>query len=161
MAKRWLWAALVLFLVINLAGCAELRRKFIRKTEPRKAERLFYRVEDYKTAPSHERYMEHYVLWHNWQLDLERTESTSHLRDLNAANEALKHLTAMRDLLVEEKAKALDIEVGHMNEILAFLKDNRRDVMEDTKSRRTIERMGRVIVNNYSYNRMKKYIKSE
>lgn len=161
MFKNCLKIALVFVLITNICGCAELRRKFIRKRKPKKEEFSFYRPEEYKPKPPHERYQDCYILWRNWQLDLERTEGTSHLRDITALNESLRHLTAMRDLLVDEKAEELDVQIKHLESLLEKLKKTKRDIVKDPHSRKLAERTGRVIVNNFSYNRMKDYIKSD
>jgi len=159
--KNWLKTLLIIILIANISGCAELRRKFIRKKEPKKEEPSFYRVEEYKVKPPHERYQEHYVLWHNWHLELERTEPANYLRDIASISEALRHLTAMRDLLQEEKAKELGIEITQMEAILANLKEEKKDITKDVRSRRLVEKIRRVVVNNFSYKRVKNYIKSD
>ena len=161
MIKKYLKIALILIIAINITGCAELRRKFVRKKKPRSEEYSFYRVEEYRPKPPHERYQEHFVLWHNWHLDLARTEGTSHLRDLRAANEVMKHLTAMRDLLEEEKAKELDVQIEQMEELVAKLKKTRKDIIKDIRGRKTVEKVERIIINNFTYTRMQDYIKSE
>lgn len=161
MCRKLLKIILIFALVSSVCGCAELRRKFIRKKKPTKEEFSFYRPEQYNPKPPHERYQDSYVLWRNWQLDLERTEGTSHLRDLNALHEILRHLTAMRDLLKDEKAVELGVQIKHMDSLLEKLKKTRRDIIKDPHSRKLVERVGRVIVNNFSYNRMRDYIKSD
>ncbi len=161
MVKNYLKLALLIVLIINLSGCAELRKKFVRKKKPRKEEVSFYRVEEYKVQPPHGRYQDHYVLWHNWQLDLERMEGTSHLRDLRSLNESLRHLTVMRDLLEDEKAEELDIQIKYTEGLREKLKKTKKDIVKDPHSRKLIERIGRIVVNNFSYNRMKDYIKSD
>jgi len=152
---------IVAFLVVGLSGCAELRRKFIRKREPKKEDVSFYSVQEYNPAPAPERYQEHYVFWKNWHLDLERTGGTSYLRDMRAMDESLRHLTAMRDLLKEEKAAQLQIQIDNLEDIRERMRKRERDVMEDVRARRVIERTGRIIVNNFSYNAASDYLKSE
>ncbi len=161
MFRNCLKLILIVVLITNLGGCAELRRKFIRKKKPKKEEFSFYRPEEYKAKPPHERYQEHYILWHNWHLDLERMEGTSHLRDMRSLDESLRHLTAMRDLLEEEKAKELDVQVKHMETVKEKIKKTKKDVVKDPHSRKVIERVERIIINSFTYNRMKDYIKSD
>lgn len=159
MIKNWLKTALVIVLIFNISGCAELRKKFIRKKKADKRESSFYVIEKYKPKPSDERYQDHYVLWHNWHLELERTEGGSYLRDIRAATEALKHLTAMQGLLIDEKAKELDTQIKHMERLLERLKQTQEDITKNVHSRRTVEQIGRVVVNNFSYNRVKDSLK--
>jgi len=152
---------LIVMLAVNIAGCTQLKRTFTRKSDRDREEHSFYRIEEYRQKPPHQLYQESYILWHNWHMDLLRMEGTSRKRDITATIEALKHLTAMRDLLVEEKAKELDLQIAKMEGILERLKKRRRNVKDDTLSRRTIERLERVIINMYTYRKMKDYIKSE
>ena len=159
MVNRYAKIALIIILVTNLSGCAELRRKFIRQKKPRQRETASYRVEEYRPRPPHERYDEHYMLWHNWHLELLRTEGTSHLRDIKAINEALRHLTEMRDLLEEEKAAELNIQIQQMEALSAKLEREKGDIIEDVHSRRVLEKIERIIINNFTYNRMQDYIK--
>ncbi|MBL7071244.1 MAG: hypothetical protein ISS26_03620 [Candidatus Omnitrophica bacterium] len=157
---RWLRSLLIVFLVVNIAGCAELRRKFVKKSETKPEERSFYRIEEYQPKPPHERYKESYMMWHNWHLDLLRTEGNSRKRDINSASEALKHLTAMRDLLAEEKAGELDEQAAKLQGIIDGLKNGRSNVMDDINTRKAAERMERTVINMYSYNKMKEFIKT-
>ena len=150
---------LIVLLVINAAGCAELRRKFTRKKQPKREPISFYRVEEYQPKNAHERYQDHYVFWRNWHLDLERTDGSSFRKDMTAMDESLRHLTAMRDLLRDEKAKELDAQIAKLELIREKMKSRKRDVMKDVHSRRTIERAGRIVVNNFSYNMASEYIK--
>ena len=157
--KHCLKIALIIFLILNLGGCAQLRRKFVRKKEPKREQVSFYRVEEYQPKPPQERYREHYMLWRNWHLDLLRREDTSHLKDLRAMNESLRHLTAMKDLLAEEKAEELNAQIEDMQSVLERLKERKRDIMDDVHSRRIAERVERIIINQFSYNRVEEYIK--
>ena len=159
--KNFFKILLIIALIANLAGCAELQRKFTRKKEPKKQDYSFYRVEEYQSKPPHERYAEHFMLWRNWQGDLERTSGTSHLRDLNSANEALRHLTAMRDLLQDEQAQELGIEIEKMEKLTERIKYTKSDIITDVHSRRMVERIGRLIMTKFSYKNMRDHIKSD
>jgi len=160
MIKNWSKITLVIILILNISGCAELQRKFVRKKEPKKEEITFYRVKEYAPKPPHERYKDHYVLWRNWHLELERTDGTGYSKDIMVLNEILRHLTAMRDLLKDEKSKELGMQIGYLETLLARVKEKEKDIMKDVHSRKILEKVGRVITNNFSYNRMKDYIKS-
>ena len=88
-------------------------------------------------------------------------DGTSHLRDLNSANEALRHLTAMRDLLMDEQAADMDIQVKNMEELIERIKYLKRDIVKDPHSRRKVEKIGRMVMTKFMYRRMKNYIKME
>jgi len=158
--RKMLKAVLIIALAFGLCGCAELGRKFIRKKDPKKEKVSFYSPEEYRPKPAPERYQEHFMLWRSWHSDMERMGESSHLRDMNSASEALRHLTAMRDLLEEERALKLDEQIRHIEKLKNRLKKSKKDITKDPHSRRLLERVGRVITNNFSYNRMREYIKS-
>lgn len=161
MFKNFLKITLIIAMVIGLTGCGELARKFIRKSSPKKEEYAFYQVEEYKAKPALQRYQNHYILWHNWQAELVRSEGTSYLRDIMSANEALKHLTSMRDLLADEQAKKLDIEIADLESVIDNIEKRRKCVKDSVSNRRTVERVERIVLAEFSYKRMYKYIKAE
>ena len=159
MIRNCLRVALIFVLIANIYGCAQLQRKFIPKRKPKKEEYSFYHPEEYKPRPPHERYQKHYKLWHNWHLELERTDATSHLKDVMSVTEALRHLTSMRDLLEEEKANELQKQIDDLEAVLEKMKEKKRDVMKDAHSRRIIGKVERIIINKFSYNKMEDYIR--
>lgn len=161
MIKNFLKVVLIVIVALNLTGCGELVKKFIRKAPPKKEEYAFYQVEEYKAKPAPERYQNHYILWHNWHAELERSEETSYSRDIMSANEAMKHLTAMRDLLADEQAKKLAPEISDLKSVIDDMQKRHECVKDNVSNRRTVERVGRIVLDEFSYRRMKKYIKSE
>lgn len=161
MIRNCLRAALIFVLIANIYGCAQLQRKFIPKRKPKKEEYSFYHPEEYKPGPPHKRYQKHYMLWHNWHLELERADKMSHLRNVMSATEALRHLTSMKDLLEEEKAKELKKQIDDLEAVLKRIKEKKKDVMRDVHSRRIIGKIERIIINEFSYGRMKNYIKRD
>lgn len=161
MFRNLLKIVLISVIVAGLSGCGELVRKFIRKSPPKKEDYAFYQVEDYKAKPAPERYQNHYILWHNWQTDLVRSEDTSYSRDIMSANEALKHLTAMRDLLTDEQAKKLDPQIADLKSVIDDIQKRHECVKYNVSNRRTVERVERIVQDEFSYRRMSKYIKTE
>jgi len=159
--RYFLKIAFLIILTFYLSGCAELSRKFTRKNPHKKETVSFYSVEEYKTKSPAERYRDHYVYWRNWHLDLERTDGSGFKRDMTAMDETLRHLTAMRDLLADEKAQGLTERINDLETIRDKMKRRRHDVMKDPHVRKIIERSGRVIVNNFSYNAVKEFLINE
>jgi hypothetical protein len=153
--------ALLVALTTGLAGCGELSKKFIRKKPPKKEEYSFYQVDEYKAKPAPVRYQNHYILWHNWHTELERSEETSYSRDVMSANEALQHLTAMMDLLTEEQAKKLDRQISDMRSVVDDMQNRHECIKDSVRNRRTVERVGRMVLDEFSYKRMQKFIKTE
>jgi len=152
---------LIVAMITSLTGCGELAKKFIRKPTPKKEEYSFYQVEEYKAKPAPVRYQNHYILWHNWHTELERSEGTAYSRDVMSANESLKHLTAMRDLLTEEEAKKLDPQINDIKSVIEDIEKRHECIKDSVRNRRTVERVGRIVLDEFSYRRMQKYIKTE
>lgn len=161
MLNKFTKLVLIAVLVTSLSGCAELAKKFTPKKKPGKEDYSFYQIEDYKPRPAPERYVKNYILWHNWHSELERADDTSYTRDVFNANETLKYLTAMRDLLVEEQAKKLDAQIGDMRAVVDYIEKRMECIKDNVRNRRTVERVGRIVQDEFSYKRMRNYIKTE
>lgn len=161
MLKNFLKIALISIIVTNLTGCGELAKKFIRKKSPKKEDYSFYQIEEYKAKPAPIRYQNHYTLWHNWHTELERSDPTSYSRDIMSANQALEHLTAMRDLLTEDQAKKLDAQIKDMKSVIEDMQKSHECIKDSVRNRRSVERIGRIVLDEFSYRRMRNYIKSE
>ncbi len=152
---------LIVIVMTGLSGCADILKKFTPKKKADKADYSFYQVEDYKPRPAPERYVKNYILWHNWHIEMERPDDTTYIRDVFNANESLKHLIAMRDLLQDEQAKKLDVQINEMKSVIARIEKRHERVKDNVNNQRTVERVGRIVQDEFSYKRMQKYIKTE
>lgn len=161
MFNKFIQVVLIVLFVISLGGCADILRKFTPKKKDEKPDYSFYQVEEYKPRPAPERYVKNYILWHNWHRELERADETNYTRDIFNANESLKHLTAMRDLLYEEEAKKLDVRIEEMKSVIERMKTRLERVRDNVSYLRAVERVGRIVQDEFSYKRMQKYIKAE
>ena len=161
MFKNTIKLVLIAVLMTSLSGCADILKKFIPKKKEGRADYSFYQVEDYKPRPAPERYVKNYTLWHNWHIELERPDDTNYIRDVFNANESLKYLIAMRDLLQDEQAKKLDVQINEMNGVIERIEKRHERVKDNVNNQRTVERVGRIVQDEFSYKRMQKYIKIE
>ncbi len=161
MPKQLVILISVVTIVLLPCGCAKLKRKFTPKRKPKPTEYSFYSEREYEPKSPQELYQEHYVLWHNWHLEMERMDTMNYKRVLFSANECLKHLTAMRDLLVEEKAEELDLQIVQLQEVIDRIKTRNRTASGDVRIRRILEKIGRVIINDFTYNRMEPFLKAD
>lgn len=159
--KTFLKIVLIITMITALAGCGELAKKFIRKKSPKEEDYSFYQVEEYKAKPAPDRYRNHYILWHNWHTELERSEETAYSRDIMSAKQAMVHLAAMRDLLTEEQAKKLDIQINDMKSVMDDMEKRHECIKDSVRNRRTVERVDRIVQDEFSFRRMKKYIETE
>ncbi len=141
-----------------LCGCRELKRKFIPKKEAETFEPAFYDVTPYTPKPAPARYREHYVLWHNWHMELQRDEGMTQARYLRAINESIRHLEEMSGLLTKEKADALVQQIEKMRTVREELREHRRDIARNPRYRHIINKVERIILNNYSFHKMESFI---
>jgi hypothetical protein len=150
---------LLIALIAGISGCAEIIKKFTPKKKAEKADYSFYQIEDYKPRPAPERYVKNHTLWHNWHRELERVDETNCTRDLFNAKESLKYLLAMRDLLMEEQAKKLDVQINDMKEVIDYIEKRKECIKDNVHNMHTIERIDRVVEGEFCYKHMQKYIK--
>lgn len=161
MTKNFTKIVLIFAMISVLSGCGELAKKFIRKNQPKKEGYSFYQVEEYKAKPAPVRYQNHFILWHNWHSELERSEDVSYSKDILSADESMKHLTAMRDMLTDEEAKKIDIQIKDLQFVINDMKKRHECVKDSVRNRRIVERVDRVVQDEFSFGRMRKYIKAE
>jgi len=152
---------LILFLIGNLVGCDAFVRKFTRK--PKKEEnlpeqKLVLAPEEYKSSQmsNEEVYRQYFLYWKSWHDELINSLAggTSHKKQIDCANEAIKNLEELRPTLKEAKQKKLDVYINR-------LKDLNKEIQEDaygnsiSTNRLTAERIKRNILHDFSYNKIK------
>ena len=150
-------------LLVTLTGCDAFVRKFTRK--PRKEnlpkQELVLVPEEYKPPrmTKEEAYRQYFLYWKSWHDELINSLSTgsSHKKQIDCANEAIKNLEQLRAALQEAKQKKLDVYINQ-------LKDLDKGIAEDlygndiSVNRLTAERIRRNILHEFSYNKIKDYL---
>lgn len=146
-----------------LVGCEAFVKKFTRKPKKEKPpEEIVLVPEEYPSlfANSEEAYRQYFLYWKSWQDELINAllGRASHKKQLSCIDEATKNLGQMRNLLVEDKQKELDI-------YLSKLADLRNNISEDvysnnaTKNRSDAEQLKRNILKDFSYSKIKNSLK--
>jgi Ni,Fe-hydrogenase I large subunit len=150
-----------LLFAMNLCGCAELQKKFIRKKKTVKAEPHYYRIQDYKVKPSIELYTQHYVYWRSWNREIVEMLGINSKKDKRCISEMIGNLEDMASMLIDEKAQELD---KHIQVIRGIENDIQRGNMSfATKSRikKVLEKEFALIKINFSYRKMGPFIRPE
>ncbi len=62
---------------------------------------------------------------------------------------------------IEKEAAELQVQIGYIESVLKDVQAGKVDIIKDTRTRRTIERVERIIINSFSYARMKSHIRTE
>jgi hypothetical protein len=114
-------AIIILILIFDLVGCEAFVKKFTRKKKTEeKEEELVLAPEEYKdTMTKEERYRQHFEFWKSWQTELYESllQKKSNKKQVDCANEAIKNLFSMRQMLNLEKQKKLDIYINQMKNL--------------------------------------------
>jgi len=157
--KKTIALILMFFILLNLAGCENVRRKFTRKKkEPVKMPHI-YQIKKYEKKPSPELYKKHYSYWMSWQSELIKVVGVNHKKDVRCIEEIVSNLNDMQNILVPEKAAELKSHIDKLVKVKDII-----DKEEPTQANRdvvvrTLEREDRFIKREFSYNKVKNYLR--
>jgi len=116
-------------LLLDLAGCESLTRKFIRKSKKSdQPVEMVLTPEEYKgpNMSKEELYRQHFLFWQAWQDELENAlaQKSSLKKKVDCTQEALKNLVNMKNMLVTAEQRNLDVYINKTIELLASIKDD-------------------------------------
>ena len=161
--KNKLSVLIICFLSLGLAGCESFVRKFTRKSKkPSQAVEMVLAPEEYKgpQMSKEELYRQYYLYWGSWQDELINalTQGASVKKKIDCAQEALKNLANMRQMLVPDAQKNLNLEIDRLNGLL----DNiRADLYgtNDSRNLRLAEGIKSSIHKGFVYPKIRNYLK--
>lgn len=146
-------------LLLNLTGCEAVRKKFTRKKKEAVKMPRIYQLKKYEKMPTPELYKKHYSYWASWHSELIKVLGQSHKKDMRCIEEIIGNLRDMQNVLIPEKGDKL---APHIDK-LAKLKDMifNKDLSDANKDyvRMTLEREERIIKREFSYSKVKNYLK--
>lgn len=150
----------VLFLVFNLIGCEAFVRKFTRKTKKDKApEELVLAPEEYKPPyrTPEEIYRGYFLFWKSWHDELLTSlslEAVTQKKRVDCAQEAIKNLTGMRDMLDDGARKKLDRYLNQLKDLRDSIK---QDLYGDHYARyfQTADRIKSTVIRDFSFVKIK------
>lgn len=159
--KKAIAVIILIFMCANLSGCSDQwRRKFIRKKkEPVKMPRV-HQIKKYEKKPTPELYQKHFAYWVSWQSELLTVLGQNHKKDMRCMEEIVGNLKDMQAILVPEKAAKL---APHIERIVRVRDIVAREELTQSNSeyvRMTLEREDRAIKREFSYSKVKKYLKT-
>ena len=156
--RKTISVVLVFFMFLNLAGCASLQKKFTRKKKETVRMPRIYQVKKYEKKPSLELYQKHYAYWESWHSELVTVLGQNRRKDKRCIEELTGQLYDMRNLLVPEKAKALEAHI----EKIARVKDTifNEDLTQFNKDSvlMTLDREERLVRKDFSPGKVRNYI---
>ncbi len=161
--SRYFIAGLVVVCVfmMSLSGCAELRRKFVRKKSLKKTSPHYYRIEEYTVVPSIELYTKHYTYWRSWHREIIELLGGNTKKDKRCIREMIGNLEDMKSMLVDKKGDMLDEHIQILKDIESDINKGSLTLATRTRIRRILEKEFRLIKINFSYRKMEPFIRSE
>ncbi len=162
--KRIFPFLLLSLLLLDLAGCESIARKFTRKSKnaPRPVEMVLV-PEEYKPgANKEETYRQYYLYWGTWQDELINalTQNASLKKRVDCAQEALKNLVGMKMMLVPDAQKNFDREISRMNDLLADIKSDAYGA-SNSRNVRVAEKIKSSVHLGFVYPKIKNYLKND
>ena len=124
MIKRYFIVILSIFFIVSLTGCEAFVRKFTRKPnkEMLPREEMVLVPEEYKgpNMTKEELYRQYFLFWKSWHDELIESlaQKKSKKKQINCAQEMLKNLYSMADMLVPKKEKELEFYIGEAKNLL-------------------------------------------
>ena len=149
-------------LIFTIIGCDAFVRKFTRKhnKEEMPREELVLTPEEYKpTMNKEQQYRQYFLFWQSWQDELIEAlaQKKSLKKQIDCAEQAIKNLLNLKELLSEAKQSKLDIYINQTKELKDLIA---RDIYTSGAgiNIRTAESIKRAIFRDFSYNKIKKDI---
>lgn len=144
--------------LMNLAGCATVQRKFTRKPkEPaHTASVIPLDSGPYQKRFSNEFYYKsHFTLWKTWQSELIDSLGENRKKVARAGQEALSHLKDMRQYLLPEKQAEIDLQILELEKIVKRTDAGIDSASEIGPLRSDLERIRRIVSANFYFNKIK------
>ena len=152
--KKTITFLLFMTLMVNLAGCASVQKKFTRKKkEPKHIPAAVYFEEGpYQKKYSNAYYYKtHYTLWKSWQDDLINGVGGNRKKTQRNAEEALNHLTEMSHYLAPEKEKQLEPLLGDLTRLVKKIEEDAYANSENATLRVELQKIKRLVDNDFYY----------
>lgn len=164
MIKRKSAAALLLLSLFLGSGCATVQKKFTRKKkEPAHIPSVVYIEQGaYQKKYSNDYYYRtHFTLWKSWHSELVDNIGGNHKKVLRAAEESLSHLTELNQYLVPAKQAELKPLIDSLSAVENKIEDNRYSKSDESGFRAELEKIQRIVSNNFYYDKVKEQVISE
>jgi len=153
--KRLIYFVVAFFLIINIAGCAGLQKKFTRKKKETVKMPRIYQIKKYDSKPTPELYKKHYVYWESFQSEMIKVLGQNRKKNMVCIEHILSNLSDMRNMLQPEKAAELEIHIVRLTKIRDILKKEDLTKFNSTYIMMTLERESRYIKRGFVYSKIK------
>lgn len=162
--KRFvLWTMIAVF-ILNLSGCATLRKKFVRPPKKTKKTTPVLVTQDYKGIYTSEvLYNNHFTYWKGWTEELMESlfSGLSNKRQVQSANLAIEDMKRMQDLLNTPKKEQLSSHIKIYEDILKKLKLGQPSRTDAVRMKNELEVQRRVIIREFETRKVKGFLIKE
>jgi len=150
-------------LLLGLAGCESFTRKFTRKSKKANQQVEMVLVpEEYKgpNMTKEELYRQNFLFWKSWHDELENalTQKSSLKKKVDCAQEALKNLVNMKNMLVASEQKNIDVYINKTVDLMAAIKSDLYGT-NDSRNLDDAQRIKMDIHKMFIYPKIKNYLK--
>lgn len=150
---------MAIFIMTSLAGCDAVQRKFTRKKKYTKPVPRIYQMKKYDVKPSPELYSKHYAYWQSWMSELIQDLGGNHKKDVRCIEEAISQIHDMQNILVPEKAEALEKQIGRLEDIRDTIEKEELSQFNSSRILMDLERVDRTVKRDFDVNGIKNYVK--
>jgi hypothetical protein len=157
--KRLISILLAFFLLLNLAGCDAVAKKFTRKKKETVKMPRFYQPQKYTKKPSPELYKKHYVYWESFQAELVNVLGESHKKDLMCIEQIVSNLRDMQNILDPEKGAELKKHVDRLVSVKDTIEREELSQFNKDSIKSTLEHEERLIRREFVYGKIKDHLK--
>lgn len=156
--KRRLSILLALILLMNLAGCASLPKKFIRKKKQPKhvASAIYLQSGPYQKKYSNEYYYKtHYTFWQSWHSEWMDQLGGNTKKVRRCAQETVNNLVEMNRYLKPEKQAELEPVLEDLKKLQTRIESGAYSDSDEGPTRVELERLKRAVGNQFYFNKVK------
>ena len=155
--KKGVLYVLMLTLILNLAGCATVQKKFTRKKKEKyQPSVIFLEETTYQKKYSNDYYYKtHYTMWRTWHDELIQQLGGNAKKLRRCAQETYNHLTEMNRYLNAQKQAALGPWLEDMKKITDKIENNSYSESEEPGMKTDLEKIKRVVSAGFYYDKVK------
>ena len=162
--KKYIVGIFVFWIILSVAGCASLQKKFTRKkkTPERAASVIYFQEGPYQKQYSNEYYYKtHFTMWKTWHDDLIEEIGGNSKRAARAASETVNNLMEMNRYLTPEKQEEFRPLFEEVKRLTAKIETKSLSPSEIPGTRSELEKYQRLIGNNFYFDKVKNDILPE
>lgn len=148
-----------------LCGCEAFRKKFVRKPKEEKEVRVVTQIKEYKALYSPEvGYKQYYLFWrtsHEELVSSLEAQNGNRKKTLYFAKQTAEHLQEMRDLLLPEKQKELELFISKQGDIARRLDRRSLNRAQKLGIKSILKRQKKQIERAFAFKHIQEYLVKE